>query len=99
MRKYREKGIIKSRYNIKRQKIEVSENISEEVDEIEAENLIGNQLWLKSNKQPEALVVEKWRNSFCLGVRHVKENKDLYFEWPILKQQIGISLVRYKKLF
>lgn len=104
MRKYREKGVIESRYQLKRQKknhINNSENIENPEKDQETEdteifdNQIGNQLWLKSNKQPEALVVEKWRSTFDLRLKHIRDEKDIFFEWPILKQQIGISLVRF----
>lgn len=44
-------------------------------------------------KTPENLVFEKWNNTFHLREKELKQNIDIFLNWPILKQGIGSQLV------
>lgn len=98
-RKYREKGIFESRYTLKRklpttEKLQQSENSDNESSE-PTKSEIDSFEWLKVNKTPEGILFEKWKETYKLRRSQVMNNtRNLYENWPLLKEDIGASLVR-----
>ncbi|XP_055387992.1 uncharacterized protein LOC129616394 [Condylostylus longicornis] len=101
-KKLQKEGIVKSRYQRKR-KFDI--NASEELD---LTNLVDEQsitnnpelenhhIWLKNNFFPDNIVVEKWNLTFNLrrqDVLNKGNSQDFFVKWPILTQQIAVSLI------
>lgn len=97
-RKYQAKGIVESRYTLKRkstttEKLNPTENISSysaeptklEIDACE---------WLKLNTTPELTVYEKWSETYKLRRNQINEsNSNIFENWPLLKHDMGAFLI------
>lgn len=99
--KYRGKGIIKSRYNLKSNngtsdQTPNSVSDSEVIVPLNFEEINDDYHWLKKNVTPEQTVLEKWQKTFDLRKQHY-QNADcnMLQDWPILAQKIGTTLVSF----
>lgn len=97
-RKYQAKGIVESRYTLKRklpptEKLNQSDNINIEQHEPTKSETDACK-WLKLNKTPESTVHERWKETYKLRRHQINEStSNLYEIWPLLKEEIGVSLV------
>lgn len=94
--KYRNRGLLESRYKLKSSKSANAEVDQEELDEYD--NIVDNDQvedyhWLKRNVTPEQMVLDKWKRTFSLRREHYKNNQNLLEDWPILIQKLGSTLV------
>lgn len=101
-RKYQKRGLIRSRYklnNNKTKQIVLSTSVpvvvlteEQRVEKIKTDN--NNKAWLKVNKTPEVTVSQNWQLTYEVRRADIIGNcGSLYVDWPLLKQQIGASLV------
>lgn len=101
--KYRTKGIIKSRYNLKSTVEEITQHpdVPASSDDILSLNDMNEDYhWLKKNLTPEQTVLEKWDKTYQLRKIHYKNtNCNMLEEWPILAQKIGTTLVSLLNYF
>lgn len=101
-RKYQAKGIVESRYTLKK-KLPATEKLNQSAE------LSNNDLteptkseidaceWLKWNKTPKPIVIKKWMETYKLRRFQINEsNANLYENWPLIKEEIGASLVIFK---
>ncbi|XP_071054015.1 uncharacterized protein [Onthophagus taurus] len=93
-KKYRNVGIINSKYKRKRStdSESTSNSINEESEDI-LEKVSGDKEWLRYNQSPIEIVEKKWKNTF--GIRRkdiLNGNVDVYVNWPILNQNIAVTL-------
>lgn len=100
-RKFQQRGLIKSRYNIKPKTVKdfvvLTAPVPVVTEEVSAEKVLSDnnqKAWLQINKTPEITVCEKWQQTYELRRKDIlARDVNLYTEWPLLKQQIGASLV------
>lgn len=92
--------MVESRYNLKRKLSKVDKPIiSNDNDASHGPTKYETEAfeWLKFNKSPEPTVYKKWGETYKLRRKQIDEsNAKLYDNWPLLKQNIGASLVIIK---
>lgn len=97
-RKYQSRGFLKSRYQLKKKNLDIPVLIPSVFPVNEAgvspKNSGGEKAWLQFNKTPEVTVFQKWQETYKVRRQEIlKGDVNIYVEWPLLKQQIGASLV------
>lgn len=97
-RKYQAKGIVESRYALKKKLPGTEKLIQPEVINNDSTEPTKSEIdaweWLKLNKTPESIVYEKWKETYKLRRNQINElNTHFYENWPLIKEEIGASLV------
>lgn len=101
-RKFQNRGYLKSRYTLKNKNLEIPADpavlipvVSGVSSDEQKEKSAGEKAWLQVNKTPEVTVFHKWQETYKERRQEIlKGDVNIYVEWPLLKQQIGASLVR-----
>ena len=100
-KKYRKSGLIKSRYNLKRKFSSDNETATtshEPAEELvvllDEDEVYADVEWLRYNQSPIETVWKKWENTFHRRRADILNiNVDVYESWPVLKQNIAITVV------
>lgn len=86
--------MVESRYNLKRKLSTVDKPVVLNASHEPTKNETEACEWLKFNKSPGPTVFKKWGETYNIRRKQIVESEEkLYDNWPLLRNNIGSSLV------